>query len=60
MKIYPKLFSIFNYENFQVRKIKLKNNNANVNIYQIIPFTKYLLNIEKKISIKNLSLKDKR
>ena len=59
MKIYPKLFSIFNYENFQVRKIELKNNNANVNIYQIIPFTKYLLNIEKKISIKNLSLKIK-
>ena len=52
MKIYPKLFSIFNYENFQVRKIELKNNNTNVNIYQIIPFTKYLLNIEKKISIK--------
>ena len=59
MEIYPKLFSIFNYENFQVRKIELKNNNANVNIYQIIPFTKYLLNIEKKISIKNLSLKIK-
>ena len=59
MKIYPKLFSIFNYENFQVRKIELKNNNANVNIYLIIPFTKYLLNIEKKISIKNLRLKIK-
>ena len=59
MKIYPKLFSIFNYENFQVRKIELKNNNANVNIYEIIPLTKYLLNIEKKISIKNLSLKIK-
>ena len=59
MKIYPKLFSIFNYENFQVRKIELKNNNANINIYEIIPLLKYLLNIEKKISIKNLSLKIK-
>ena len=29
MEIYPKLFSIFNFENFQVRKIKLENNNAN-------------------------------
>ena len=59
MEIYPKLFSIFNFENFQVRKIKLENNNANVNINEIIPLTKYLLNIEKKISIKNLSLKIK-
>jgi len=59
MEIYPKLFSIFNYENFQVRKIKLENNSANVNINKIIPLTKYLLNLEKKISIKNLSLKIK-
>ena len=59
MEIYPKLFSIFNFENFQVRKIKLENNNANVNINEIIPLIKYLLNIEKKISIKNLSLKIK-
>ena len=59
MEIYPKLFSIFNYENFQVRKIKLENNNSNVNINEIISLTKYLLNIEKKISIKNLSLKIK-
>ena len=59
MEIYPKLFSIFNYENFQVRKIKLENNSANVNINEIIPLTKYLLNLEKKISIKNLSLKIK-
>ena len=59
MKIYPKLFSIFNYENFQVRKIELKNNNANVNIYQIIPFTKYLLNIEKNF-YKKFKFKDKR
>ena len=59
MEIYPKLFSIFNFENFQVRKIKLENNNANVNINEIIPLIKYLLKIEKKISIKNLSLKIK-
>ena len=57
MKIYPKLFSIFNYENFQVRKIELKNNNANVITDEIIPLTKYLLSIEKKISIENLTLK---
>ena len=32
LTLYPKLFSIYNYDNFSVRKIKLENNNIDTQV----------------------------
>ena len=56
--IFPKLFSIYNYENFKVRKVKFENSN-------LIGDVKYLQSLFKKISNKkkiyfeNLNIKIK-
>ncbi len=57
--IYPNLFSIYNYENFQVRKIKLENSNFISDIKNLQFLTKKLSNLKKKLHFKNLNIKIK-
>ncbi len=54
--IYPELFSIYNYSNFQSRKIKLKNNDLKIN-FKDIKVIKSIFNLERKIIFKDLNLK---
>ena len=57
LKIYPKLFSIYNYNNFQTKKLLLKNNKTNLNYLNLNYFTKSILNQKNKMEIDNLNLK---
>ena len=52
--IYPKLFSIYNFNNFQVRKIKLFKNKVKKNFNNLILFTKEVLNLKNKLLFQNL------
>ena len=54
--IYPKLFSIYNFNNFDVRKIKLINNDTKINFQELKFFSKNILKLEKKINFTNLNL----
>ena len=60
MKIYPEIYSIFNYENFKVRKIKLIGNDLELDLKKINLVTKKIYNLEKKIALLdlNITLKD--
>ena len=55
--VYPKLFSIYNFKNFQTRKIRLENNNLKTDLKSIKFITKNILNSNKKIFFKDLNLK---
>ena len=55
--IHPKLLNIYDYKNFKTKKIKLENNELNIDLNNINLLTKNILNIKKKIFIKNLHLK---
>ena len=55
LKIYPKLLSIYNYENYQSNKLILEDNNINLQITDFDFVTKYLLNQEEKIVLDNLN-----
>ena len=57
LKIYPKLFSIYNYNNFQIKKLLLKNNQGNLNYLNLNYFIKSILNQKNKMEIDNLNLK---
>ena len=57
LKIYPKLFSIYNYNNFQIKKLLLKNNQGNLNYLKLNYFIKSILNQKNKMEIDNLNLK---
>ena len=56
LKIYPKIFSIYNYDNFQANKIALKNNYVDLKFSNL----KYLINRiftqKNKIHFDNLNL----
>ena len=57
--IYPKFFSIYNYSNFQVRKIKLRNSDLEVNPKNIDSLSETIINLEKKIFFKDLNIRIK-
>ena len=61
LKIYPKLFSIYNYKNYQSNKIILKDNNINLQTTDFDFVTKHLLNQKNKIVLDNMNfnIKDK-
>ena len=40
LKIYPKIFNIYNFENFDAKKIILKDNYISVDVSEIFNFTK--------------------
>ncbi len=57
--IYPKLFSIYNFNNFQINKIALDNNEIETNFKNIQILINKIFNIRDKISLENLSIKIK-
>ena len=54
--IYPKLITIYNFKNFNSKKIKLEKNSISTNFFRLKDLYKYILNIEKKIQIRNLNI----
>ena len=54
--IYPKLITLYNYNNFESKKIEFKKNSISTDFKSLKNLYKYILNIEKKIQIKNLNL----
>jgi len=59
MSIYPKLFSIYNFKNFDVKKIRLNDNNITINFEEFKAIFLYLYNQKKKISLNNLNIQIK-
>ncbi len=57
LKVYPKIFSIYNPQNFQVRKIFLKDSKVNLDFSNLNILTKRLLSQKNKIFLKNLNIK---
>ena len=57
LRVYPKLFSIYNFENFQARKIFLENNEINIEFSDLHLLIKRFLNNKNKLSFKNLNIK---
>jgi len=56
LKIYPKLLNIYNYNNFDAKKIKLENNLLVIDIKNIGFIKKNIFDLNKKIHFKNLDL----
>ena len=54
--IYPKLLSIYNYKNFQIKKIKLENNDLKINYGEIKSIITKVFSFKNKIHLKNLNL----
>tara|TARA_Y100000591_G_scaffold304001_1_gene300323 strand:- start:2537 stop:3937 length:1401 start_codon:yes stop_codon:yes gene_type:complete len=55
--IYPKLFSIYNYQNFDIKKIKIEDSNLKLNTEDAKLLAKRIFKLKKKIYFKNLDLK---
>ena len=56
LTLYPKLFSIYNYDNFSVKRIKLENNNIDTSLKKIKNLSNTIFNLKKKIFLKNLNI----
>ena len=56
LKIYPKILSIYNYNNFQTNKIILKDSNIILNTRDLRFLIKYILNKEEKFILDQLNL----
>ncbi len=54
--IYPELFSIYNYKNFHVKKIKLQNINTEVDYENFNIIIDKILNSKKKINLTGLNI----
>ena len=48
LEIYPKFVSIFNYENFQINKIKIYDNKTSINFNNLQNFLKDIIKLKKK------------
>lgn len=57
LKIFPKLASIYNFNNFKLNKIRLENSQFNLNYEEIKIFNKKILSLKKKIFLKDLNIK---
>ena len=57
LRIYPKLFSIYNFENFQARRIFFENNEITLGFFDIHLLIKKFLNYKNKLSFENLNIK---
>ena len=55
--IYPEILSIYNFNNFHLRKIKLKTAEIETDFKNFYFFNKNILNVKKKISFENSNLK---
>ena len=56
-KIFPDLLSIYNYKNFQSKKIILEDNNITLESSNVKVLAKLLFNQKKKFSLNNLVIK---
>ena len=56
MKIYPKFFHIYNYENFQTKKIILKDNNIVLKTLDLKYFISHIFDQNNKLYLNNLNL----
>ena len=56
LNIYPKLFSIYNYQDFETNKIILKNSKIFIEASEFNSFTQNFLKQKKKIILNNLEL----
>ena len=56
IKIYPKLTSIYNYNNFKVRKLIFKNSKINLNLDNLNILLKNTFNLKKNITFLNLNI----
>ena len=56
LTLYLKLFSIYNYDNFSVKRIKLENNYIDTNLENIKYLSSSILNLKKKVFFKNLNI----
>ena len=56
LKIYPKILSIYNFNNFNLRKIKIEKSNLNLNFKDFKILTKNIFTSGNKIIFNNLSL----
>ncbi len=57
LRVFPKIISIYNYKNFKIDEIILKNNFTSFEISDLKLLTKYFFNQEKKLSLRNLNFK---
>jgi hypothetical protein len=57
LKIYPKIFSIYNLNHFEVNKIIFKENDVNLKTSKFFTFIEQLSKQRKKISFNGLTLK---
>ena len=55
--LYPTFLSIYNFNNYQIKRIKLNKNRVEIDTNQINEFTKKLFSLKRKIFIKDLVLK---
>ena len=55
--LYPSFLSIYNLNNYQIKRIKLNKNRVEIDTNQINEFTKKLFSLKRKILIKDLVLK---
>ena len=54
--LYPKLFSIYNYKKFDLRKIKFNSSKLEIESRKTNLFVKNLINLNKKLYFENLNL----
>tara|TARA_B100000989_G_scaffold298276_1_gene286851 strand:- start:1372 stop:2772 length:1401 start_codon:yes stop_codon:yes gene_type:complete len=57
--IYPKLFSIYNYNKFSIRKIKLNDNSVELDFRNTLLLLKKINKLKNKLHIQDLNLKIK-
>ena len=56
LRLYPKIFSIYNYENFQTNKIILKNNNISLESSELMTFIRLIVLNKRKLFLNNLNI----
>ena len=57
LRVYPNILSIYNFDNFQINKIVLKDNNTFLTVSDLNYFTKNLLKQKNKLLIDSLTVK---
>ena len=57
LKIFPKFSSIYNFNNLELKKIRLENNKFNLNFGEFKIFNKKILSFKKKIFLKDLNIR---
>ena len=59
LQIYPKIFNVYNYENFSLRKIKIEKSDLELKFQNINIFNDKIFNLTKKIHFENIDIKIK-